>query len=276
TDYTPARLYHPETGRFTTRDPHPTPLNKYQAFNTEPVNGIDPTGNGTIGVTGRSKRGANLHEDRLRQEIDAGYETTPSEPSELQTSRFPIAEHVAIERKMGRDEVKGATLKEARRKGFRFANGKYTVPIFADLQQREYISTQNLKNRGFFHGSDVSKVKRIEKEGLRPGRHHGPGEGIYLAKSPEVALRHANHNPQGVLMAAYTGIKPILKVRTRANGSDLRIETLYTTSRLTNEYGFLPEDPEEWARGNGYGGIYCKDLGELLVFDEADVMLIKD
>ncbi|WP_030778501.1 RHS repeat-associated core domain-containing protein, partial [Streptomyces sp. NRRL F-2664] len=32
TDYTPARLYHRETGRFTTRDPHPTPLNKYQAF----------------------------------------------------------------------------------------------------------------------------------------------------------------------------------------------------------------------------------------------------
>uniref|UniRef100_UPI00131BE3BB RHS repeat-associated core domain-containing protein n=1 Tax=Streptomyces sp. NRRL F-2664 TaxID=1463842 RepID=UPI00131BE3BB len=48
THYTPARLYHPETGRFTTRDPHPTPLNKYQAFNANPVNGIDPTGNLTV------------------------------------------------------------------------------------------------------------------------------------------------------------------------------------------------------------------------------------
>uniref|UniRef100_UPI0004C7EEED RHS repeat-associated core domain-containing protein n=1 Tax=Streptomyces sp. NRRL F-2664 TaxID=1463842 RepID=UPI0004C7EEED len=45
THYTPARLYHPETGRFTTRDPHPTPLNKYQAFNTNPVEYTDPTGN---------------------------------------------------------------------------------------------------------------------------------------------------------------------------------------------------------------------------------------
>uniref|UniRef100_UPI0018FE8604 hypothetical protein n=1 Tax=Streptomyces sp. NRRL F-2664 TaxID=1463842 RepID=UPI0018FE8604 len=39
------RLYHPETGRFTTRDPHPTPLNKYQAFNANPAEYTDPTGN---------------------------------------------------------------------------------------------------------------------------------------------------------------------------------------------------------------------------------------
>ncbi|WP_030776779.1 RHS repeat-associated core domain-containing protein, partial [Streptomyces sp. NRRL F-2664] len=45
TDYTPARLYHPETGRFTTRDPHPTPLNKYQAFDTNPIEHTDPSGN---------------------------------------------------------------------------------------------------------------------------------------------------------------------------------------------------------------------------------------
>ncbi|WP_324605407.1 RHS repeat-associated core domain-containing protein, partial [Streptomyces sp. NRRL F-2664] len=50
TDYTPARLYHPETGRFTTRDPHPTPLNKYQAFNANPINGLDPTGNITLRI----------------------------------------------------------------------------------------------------------------------------------------------------------------------------------------------------------------------------------
>ncbi|WP_199820645.1 RHS repeat-associated core domain-containing protein, partial [Streptomyces sp. NRRL F-2664] len=41
----PARLYHPETGRFTTRDPHPTPLNKYQAFAANPIEHTDPTGN---------------------------------------------------------------------------------------------------------------------------------------------------------------------------------------------------------------------------------------
>uniref|UniRef100_UPI00131E6D40 RHS repeat-associated core domain-containing protein n=1 Tax=Streptomyces sp. NRRL F-2664 TaxID=1463842 RepID=UPI00131E6D40 len=45
TDYSPARLYHRATGRFTTRDPHPTPLNKYQAFNTNPAEYTDPTGN---------------------------------------------------------------------------------------------------------------------------------------------------------------------------------------------------------------------------------------
>uniref|UniRef100_UPI00131C713B hypothetical protein n=1 Tax=Streptomyces sp. NRRL F-2664 TaxID=1463842 RepID=UPI00131C713B len=45
TDYTPARLYHRETGRFTTRDPHPTPLNKYQAFNANPAEYTDPSGN---------------------------------------------------------------------------------------------------------------------------------------------------------------------------------------------------------------------------------------
>ncbi|WP_158718128.1 hypothetical protein, partial [Streptomyces sp. NRRL F-2664] len=50
TDYTPARLYHRETGRFTTRDPHPTPLNKYQAFNTDPANGVDPSGNLTLRI----------------------------------------------------------------------------------------------------------------------------------------------------------------------------------------------------------------------------------
>ncbi|WP_158718138.1 RHS repeat-associated core domain-containing protein, partial [Streptomyces sp. NRRL F-2664] len=45
TDYTPARLYHPKTGRFTTRDPHPTPLNKYQAYAANPIEHTDPTGN---------------------------------------------------------------------------------------------------------------------------------------------------------------------------------------------------------------------------------------
>uniref|UniRef100_UPI0018FE621B RHS repeat-associated core domain-containing protein n=1 Tax=Streptomyces sp. NRRL F-2664 TaxID=1463842 RepID=UPI0018FE621B len=48
------RLYHPETGRFTTRDPHPTPLNKYQAFNANPVEHTDPTGN--ISFTTRHAR----------------------------------------------------------------------------------------------------------------------------------------------------------------------------------------------------------------------------
>uniref|UniRef100_UPI00131D8DFE RHS repeat-associated core domain-containing protein n=1 Tax=Streptomyces sp. NRRL F-2664 TaxID=1463842 RepID=UPI00131D8DFE len=45
TDYTPARLYHRATGRFTTRDPHPTPLNKYQAYAANPAEYTDPTGN---------------------------------------------------------------------------------------------------------------------------------------------------------------------------------------------------------------------------------------
>ncbi|WP_158718137.1 hypothetical protein, partial [Streptomyces sp. NRRL F-2664] len=35
----------PETGRFTTRDPHPTPLNKYQAYAANPIEHTDPTGN---------------------------------------------------------------------------------------------------------------------------------------------------------------------------------------------------------------------------------------
>ncbi|WP_158718141.1 hypothetical protein, partial [Streptomyces sp. NRRL F-2664] len=48
TDYTPARLYHRETGRFTTRDPHPTPLNKYQAYAANPIENTDPTGNLSI------------------------------------------------------------------------------------------------------------------------------------------------------------------------------------------------------------------------------------
>ncbi|WP_158718130.1 RHS repeat-associated core domain-containing protein, partial [Streptomyces sp. NRRL F-2664] len=54
-DYPPARLYHPETGRFTTRDPHPTPLNKYQAFNTNPAEYTDPTGNITFRVGHRNR-----------------------------------------------------------------------------------------------------------------------------------------------------------------------------------------------------------------------------
>uniref|UniRef100_UPI00131D4F8F hypothetical protein n=1 Tax=Streptomyces sp. NRRL F-2664 TaxID=1463842 RepID=UPI00131D4F8F len=33
------------TGRFTTRDPHPTPLNKYQAYAANPIEYTDPTGN---------------------------------------------------------------------------------------------------------------------------------------------------------------------------------------------------------------------------------------
>uniref|UniRef100_UPI00131C8406 RHS repeat domain-containing protein n=1 Tax=Streptomyces sp. NRRL F-2664 TaxID=1463842 RepID=UPI00131C8406 len=45
TDYTPARLYHRATGRFTTRDPHPTPLNKYQAYAANPIEHTDPSGN---------------------------------------------------------------------------------------------------------------------------------------------------------------------------------------------------------------------------------------
>ncbi|WP_158718136.1 hypothetical protein, partial [Streptomyces sp. NRRL F-2664] len=36
------------TGRFTTRDPHPTPLNKYQAFAANPIENTDPTGNITL------------------------------------------------------------------------------------------------------------------------------------------------------------------------------------------------------------------------------------
>ncbi|WP_199820642.1 RHS repeat-associated core domain-containing protein, partial [Streptomyces sp. NRRL F-2664] len=53
----PARLYHPETGRFTTRDPHPTPLNKYQAFSAEPVNFVDPSGNIQIRLNQRNHLG---------------------------------------------------------------------------------------------------------------------------------------------------------------------------------------------------------------------------
>uniref|UniRef100_UPI00131BF0C6 hypothetical protein n=1 Tax=Streptomyces sp. NRRL F-2664 TaxID=1463842 RepID=UPI00131BF0C6 len=58
TDYTPARLYHRETGRFTTRDPHPTPLNKYQAFAANPVEHTDPSGNlpFKIKIRGQGKR----------------------------------------------------------------------------------------------------------------------------------------------------------------------------------------------------------------------------
>ncbi|WP_158718144.1 RHS repeat-associated core domain-containing protein, partial [Streptomyces sp. NRRL F-2664] len=58
TDYTPARLYHPETGRFTTRDPHPTPLNKYQAFAANPIEHTDPSGNlpFKIKIRGQGKR----------------------------------------------------------------------------------------------------------------------------------------------------------------------------------------------------------------------------
>ncbi|WP_199820609.1 RHS repeat-associated core domain-containing protein, partial [Streptomyces sp. NRRL F-2664] len=53
----PARLYHPETGRFTTRDPHPTPLNKYQAFAANPIEHTDPTGNIQIRLKQRSHLG---------------------------------------------------------------------------------------------------------------------------------------------------------------------------------------------------------------------------
>uniref|UniRef100_UPI0018FE3A5A RHS repeat-associated core domain-containing protein n=1 Tax=Streptomyces sp. NRRL F-2664 TaxID=1463842 RepID=UPI0018FE3A5A len=52
-----ARLYHPETGRFTTRDPHPTPLNKYQAYAANPIEHTDPTGN----ITLRIRRQHGLH-----------------------------------------------------------------------------------------------------------------------------------------------------------------------------------------------------------------------
>uniref|UniRef100_UPI0005BC2FCB RHS repeat-associated core domain-containing protein n=1 Tax=Streptomyces sp. NRRL F-2664 TaxID=1463842 RepID=UPI0005BC2FCB len=58
TDYTPARLYHRSTGRFTTRDPHPTPLNKYQAFNANPAEYTDPTGNLPFGIKIRGTRHA--------------------------------------------------------------------------------------------------------------------------------------------------------------------------------------------------------------------------
>ncbi|MER6076618.1 hypothetical protein ABT187_49870, partial [Streptomyces sp. NPDC001817] len=47
TQYTPARTYTPD-GYFTTRDTHPTPFNKYQAFDADPINGIDPTGHITF------------------------------------------------------------------------------------------------------------------------------------------------------------------------------------------------------------------------------------
>ncbi|WP_158718121.1 RHS repeat-associated core domain-containing protein, partial [Streptomyces sp. NRRL F-2664] len=58
TDYTPARLYHPETGRFTTRDPHPTPLNKYQAYAANPVEHTDPSGNLQLRLRKRIREGS--------------------------------------------------------------------------------------------------------------------------------------------------------------------------------------------------------------------------
>ncbi|MER6076544.1 hypothetical protein ABT187_49370, partial [Streptomyces sp. NPDC001817] len=47
TQYTPARTYTPD-GYFTTRDTHPTPFNKYQAFATNPAEHTDPSGNLTL------------------------------------------------------------------------------------------------------------------------------------------------------------------------------------------------------------------------------------
>ncbi|WP_158717997.1 RHS repeat domain-containing protein [Streptomyces sp. NRRL F-2664] len=61
THYTPARTYDPATGRFTTRDPHPTPLNKYQAFDTNPVEHIDPSGN--INISLRTKLQQRRHQN---------------------------------------------------------------------------------------------------------------------------------------------------------------------------------------------------------------------
>ncbi|WP_043194813.1 RHS repeat-associated core domain-containing protein, partial [Streptomyces sp. NRRL F-2664] len=68
TQYSPARLYHPETGRFTTRDPHPTPLNKYQAYAANPVEHTDPTGNFPISVKFRTKLQKSKAKNRKSQE----------------------------------------------------------------------------------------------------------------------------------------------------------------------------------------------------------------
>ncbi|WP_199820623.1 hypothetical protein, partial [Streptomyces sp. NRRL F-2664] len=59
-------LYHPETGRFTTRDPHPTPLNKYQAFTANPIEHTDPTGNLPFKIRFKTKQQKVRAENVLR------------------------------------------------------------------------------------------------------------------------------------------------------------------------------------------------------------------
>ncbi|MER6076259.1 hypothetical protein ABT187_47595 [Streptomyces sp. NPDC001817] len=65
TQYTPARTYTPD-GYFTTRDTHPTTLNKYQAYDAEPVNNTDPSGNFTIRILGKYQKKPQAEEARRK------------------------------------------------------------------------------------------------------------------------------------------------------------------------------------------------------------------
>ncbi|WP_199820622.1 hypothetical protein, partial [Streptomyces sp. NRRL F-2664] len=122
-------LYHPETGRFTTRDPHPTPLNKYQAFTANPIEHIDPTGNLQLKIRKRIREGVADSERRLVIErqihsltgrpgvnLIANGRTAPDEPTRVISSAENPTEAEPGKAQSGEVGVRAASEKEAARK----------------------------------------------------------------------------------------------------------------------------------------------------------------
>ncbi|WP_158718028.1 RHS repeat-associated core domain-containing protein [Streptomyces sp. NRRL F-2664] len=99
TQYTPARTYHPGTGRFTTYDPDLTPLNKYQAYNANPAENIDPTGNITIKfrALGWGKRNNTDPRREARERMTAIYEAQRNRVKEVREQAVTQKSH-AVER----------------------------------------------------------------------------------------------------------------------------------------------------------------------------------
>ncbi|WP_107047454.1 RHS repeat-associated core domain-containing protein [Streptomyces sp. NRRL F-2664] len=212
TDYTPARLYHPETGRFTTRDPHPTPLNKYQAFNAEPVNGIDPSGNITIRILGKYKKNPAgktvFKQPRLtpnavsRMDEDSGrysgglQETRASGPVPGHT----LAPLELIE--IAPDPREQHLVSLAENSGFTHLKIKWDKygdsPKFDLLSARNsddarFASSVNLSMKDYYHGTSRSSALSIKKEGFSlQGRAHGrtEGDGVYASPNYCEAMRY--------------------------------------------------------------------------------------
>uniref|UniRef100_UPI002D21DDD6 scabin-related ADP-ribosyltransferase n=1 Tax=Streptomyces sp. NRRL F-2664 TaxID=1463842 RepID=UPI002D21DDD6 len=168
TDYTPARLYHPETGRFTTRDPHPTPLNKYQAFNANPAEYTDPTGNLSFKIRLRGQGKLN-ERNRLQNEKLQQQRKQARELNGRKSTLLPPATPVSIGKKLhaaGRIRLDPAD--------FTSYQTSQHPDDAADLGQQNpgWHLTTSLKPR---YRADRRSPEEIFKNGFQPWNPKGQG-----------------------------------------------------------------------------------------------------
>ncbi|MFJ6636887.1 hypothetical protein ACIQMR_36940 [Streptomyces sp. NPDC091376] len=156
---------------------------------------------------------------------------------------------------------------------------KYDVTKGQVRTTRAWATSENVRNRQFYHGTNVAAGKKIESQGFKDmpavnGRRQG--NGIYLTLKEDEAQNYADYTGS-VVVAQYTGPRPILKVHMVNNGYGVESMHARTSSkRSADDLKIMKTEDQlvSFALENGFGALYLTPAKHLIVPDPRDLTVL--